>query len=122
MFLLMQVQLLQPHLELDEGLDQLQAVSSYKREWPDAVGRTEEAPCLTLTPRPTGPDPHLSLFVAASPPLTSLTGAHDPRKDGTRVWELERMEVEPILTLGHISGIVLVVLAATGPRHVVHGE
>lgn len=38
MFLFMQIQLLQPHLELDEGLDELQAVSGYKREWPAAVG------------------------------------------------------------------------------------
>lgn len=32
MFLFMQIQLLQPHLELDEGLDELQAVSGCKRE------------------------------------------------------------------------------------------
>lgn len=52
MLFLMQIQLLEPHLELDEWLNQIQAVSSYEREWPDAVLRTEEPP-LHPTPLPT---------------------------------------------------------------------
>lgn len=45
MLLFMQIQLLQPHLELDEWLNQLQAVSSYKRERPDAEKSPDHPPC-----------------------------------------------------------------------------
>lgn len=45
-----------------------------------------------------------------------------PRKGRARFWELERAEVGPKGTFGHITDSVLVVLAATGPGHVVHDE
>ena len=50
MFLFMQIQLLQPHLELDEGLDELQAVSGYKRERPDAVSISRGQPPYSTRP------------------------------------------------------------------------
>lgn len=53
MFLFMQVQLLQPNLELDERLNQLQGVSSYEREWSGTMRKPEEP--STPPPTPAGP-------------------------------------------------------------------
>lgn len=51
MLLLVQVQLLQPHLELDEGLNQLQAVSSYETD--GQMLCAELRSCLPKPPHPT---------------------------------------------------------------------
>lgn len=37
-------------------------------------------------------------------------------------WELEEVQVESHHTFGDISDVILVVLAATVPGHVIHGE
>lgn len=52
----------------------------------------------------------------------NLIGAHDPRKGGARVWELDWVELGPEGTFGYITDAVLVFLAATGPGHVVQEE
>lgn len=49
-------------------------------------------------------------------------GTQDLKWDGTRVWELEKVEAESRHTFGHISNIILVVLAAAVPGHVIHSE
>lgn len=87
MLFLMQVQFLQTDLELDERLNQVQTVSSYEREWSDAVGRTEETP---IAPHPTShPDQAWPLPFS---PCYCLSRAHDPRMSGARVWELKEGE------------------------------
>lgn len=54
MLLLVQVQLLQPHLELDEGLNQLQAVSGYEKDgqmlWAELRSRLPKPPRPTSNP------------------------------------------------------------------------
>lgn len=78
------------------------------------VGRTEAHP----TPASNLDQAQRLLFS----PCCCLIGAHDPRRGGARIWELEKGEAEPKRTFGHVTDTVLVVLAATGPGHVVHGE
>lgn len=47
------------------------------------------------------------------------TGEVEPEPTSLK---LERVEAEPRRTFGHITDTVLVVVAATGPGHIVHGE
>lgn len=64
MLLLVQVQLLQPYLELDEGLNQLQAVSGCKRD--GQMLRVELGSRLPKPPCP-APDPDGARFSPFSP-------------------------------------------------------
>ena len=80
MFLFMQIQLLQPHLELDEGLDELQAVSGCKRERLAGCCGHPQGPSTPLHP-PSG----LILALSPScylPPSGVPGGEHGPRTGG----------------------------------------
>lgn len=66
-----------------------------------------------------------SLLSAVAIPLSrvwSNSQESRARIDRDRVWELEEGQVESHHTFGDISDVIFVVLGATVPGHVIHGE
>lgn len=82
----------------------------------------DEAEIPTLPETTPGHCPFPPLCCHHSPFMCLVKLPRVQSQDRGRVWELEEVQVESHHTFGDISDVILVVLAATVPGHVIHGE